>query len=488
MSHGRSLACVRHSQLGTVLAVPNQSQRPSLVLAVLSLAAFMASLDVFIVNVAFDDIGADFSGTTLSQLSWVLNAYAIVYAALLVPAGRIADRYGRKGGFLVGLGVFTLASVACAAADGVWWLVAFRAVQAVGAALLTPASLGLVVASMPPERRAGAVRIWAATGALAAALGPAVGGLLVEASWRWVFLVNLPIGVVALVAAARLVPRSRDESVTALPDVRGAVLLAVSIGALTLGLVEGPDWGWASGRTVAAWVVTVVAFGAFTLSSRRHPVPVVEPALLRVRAFAWANATALLFAVPFAAALLTNILWMQQVWDYSPIKTGFAIAPGPLMVPIFAAVAHRLAHRIPVGYLVAVGCVLVGVGGVLTSLLVGPTPDYAGSVLPGWLIGGVGVGLALPSILSSATADLPPARAATGSAVVNMNRQIGTALGVSLVVAVLGVPVGYAAAHAAFQHTWWAFAAVAALAALAAPGMTPRRAPAVAVEPVSEPV
>jgi len=170
-----------------------QSQRSSVVLAVASLAAFMASLDVFIVNVAFDDIGTDFSGATLDQLSWVLSAYAIVYAALLVPAGRIADRYGRKGGFLAGLALFTAASAACAASDGVWWLVGFRIVQAIGAAILTPASLGLVVASAPLEHRERSVRIWAATGAVAAALGPAVGGVLVEASWRWVFLVNVPV-------------------------------------------------------------------------------------------------------------------------------------------------------------------------------------------------------------------------------------------------------------------------------------------------------
>src|SRR3954465_876296 len=143
----------------------NQSQRSGVVLAVASLAAFMASLDVFIVNVAFDDIGADFSGATLGELSWVLSAYAIVYAALLVPAGRIADRYGRKGGFLIGLALFTVASAACAAREGTWWLVAFRILQAAGAALLTPASLGLVVASAPPEHRVRSVRIWAATGA-----------------------------------------------------------------------------------------------------------------------------------------------------------------------------------------------------------------------------------------------------------------------------------------------------------------------------------
>ncbi len=467
--------------------MPDKSQRPGLILAVLSFAAFMASLDVFIVNVAFDAIGADFHGTTLSQLSWVLNAYAIVYAALLIPAGRVADRYGRKGGFLIGLAVFTVASAACAASEGVWWLVMFRVVQAAGAALLTPASLGLVVASVPLERRARAVRIWAATGAVAAALGPAVGGLLVSASWRWVFLVNVPIGIVALAAAAWFVPRSRDESVTRIPDVLGALLLAISIGALTLGLVEGPSWGWGSARVDAAWIATAIGLIGFGISSARHEAPVVEPALLRVRPFAWANVTALLFGVPFAAALLTNILWMQDVWHYSAVRVGFAIAPGPMMVPIFAAVAHRLAARIPVGVLVAAGCALLGVGSVTTSALVGARANYAGEVLPGWLIGGIGVGLALPSILSSATADLPAARAATGSAVVNMSRQVGTALGVSLVIAVLGNPVGYSAAHAAFRHTWWTLAAVALLAAVAAPGMSPRPALESASQPVPDP-
>lgn len=454
----------------------DQSQRPALVLTVLSAAAFMASLDVFIVNVAFHDIGADFAGTTLSQLSWVLNGYAIVYAAVLVPAGRVADRYGRKGGFLLGLGVFTLASAACAAADGIWWLVAFRVVQALGAALLTPASLGLVVASMPAAQRARAVRTWAATGALAAALGPAVGGVLVEASWRWVFLVNVPIGVVALAAAARWVPRSRDTAASRLPDVLGAVLLAGAVAALALGLVEGPDWGWADGRTVMAWVVAAVGLGWFAQRTARHPVPVVEPALLRVRALGWANAASLLFAVPFAAALLTRILWLQQVWDYSAIRTGFAVAPGPLVVPLFAAVAHRLTRRVAVGVVVAVGCGLVALGTVVMVLSIGPHPDYVGAMLPGWLIGGAGVGLALPAMLSSATADLPASRAATGSAVVNMNRQIGTALGVSLVVALLGAPVGYAAVHDAFTRAWWVFAAVAVVAGLAALGMSPRRA------------
>ncbi|MFD9738217.1 DHA2 family efflux MFS transporter permease subunit [Umezawaea sp. NPDC059074] len=447
---------------------------PNAVLLVLCLAAFMASLDVFIVNVAFEDIGRDFGGVRLADLSWILNAYTIVYAALLVPAGRIADRFGRKGTFLVGLGLFTAASAACAATDGVWWLVVFRVVQSVGAALLTPSSLGLVIASAPAHHRVRSVRIWAASGAFAAALGPVIGGLLVAASWRWVFVVNVPVGIAALVATALVVPRSRDEDAKPLPDVLGAGLLIVAVGALTLGLVQGSDWGWTDSRILTTWVVTLVALGGFLASSARHATPVIDPVLLRVRSFAWSNATALLFSVPFAAGLLANILWLQQVWHYSPIRTGFAVAVGPAMVPLFTVVAHRLAHRVPTGHLVAAGSLLYGLGGLYTSLVVTAEPHYATAMLPSLLIGGAGVGLALPTILSSATADLPPSQSATGSAIVNMSRQLGTALGVSVLVAILGNPTTYDVAHTVFQHAWWTFAVVAALAAAVAPAMTHR--------------
>ena len=224
-----------------------------MILATLSGAAFMASLDVFIVNVAFPDIGHDFNGASLANLSWILNGYTIVYAALLVPLGRLADRYGRKAGFVGGLALFTAASAACAFSTGLWMLVAFRVLQAVGAAALTPTSLGLLLTSTPPERRVRAVRIWAASGALAAAIGPVVGGVLVQASWRWVFLVNLPVGVVAVIAAVRSVPDSRDESITRTPDLLGAAMLAAAIGAVSLGLVRGSDWGWGSATTIATF-------------------------------------------------------------------------------------------------------------------------------------------------------------------------------------------------------------------------------------------
>jgi EmrB/QacA subfamily drug resistance transporter len=455
--------------------VSNSQISSGRILAVLSGAAFMASLDVFIVNVAFDSIGADFPGTSLGQLSWVLNAYAVVFAALLVPAGRIADRYGRRAGFALGLAVFTAASAACAMSDGIWWLVAFRVVQAAGAAVLTPASLGLVLATAKPEHRARSVKIWAAAGAIAAALGPVLGGLLVEANWRWVFLVNVPVGLVALVLTLRWVPESRDTSITRLPDLLGAGLLALGVGALTLGLVKGTDWGWRSGRTDLAWVLAALAVTVFVARSRRHPSPVVAPELVRVRAFAWSNVTALLFSAAFAIALLSVVLWLQQVWHYSAIRTGLAIAPGPLMVPLFTAVGHRLAARIPIGVVIAAGCVAFGVGSLLIAASIGRQPAYASEFLPGWLIGGVGVGLALPAILSAATSDLPPQHGATGSGVVSMSRQIGTAIGVSVLVAVLGTPTTYAQAHTAFLHGWYALAVVAAAGAVAALGMSPAR-------------
>ena len=462
------------NQVPAVVAAARREAGHGVILAVLSVAAFMASLDLFIVNVAFPNIAREFPGSSLGDLSWVLNGYAVLYAALLVPLGRLADRYGRLAGFLGGLALFTAASAACAASQSLWQLVFFRGLQAVGAAALTPTSLGLLLAATPNEKKVRAVRIWAAIGALAAAFGPVVGGLLVEASWRWVFLVNVPVGVLGLIAARLYVPDSRDPAVTRMPDLLGAVLIAVGIGALALGLVKGPDWGWTSYGVVLSLVVAAGSIAGFWVRSARHPLPVVELALLRVRAFAWSNVTAVLFSIAFAGGLLAAVLWLQDVWGWSALETGLGLAPGPLMVPVFAAVAQRLAGRVPAGTLAAVGSAVFGAGVAIVATSVGPQASYAADFLPGWLIGGVGVGFAFPTIISSATADLPPARAATGSAIVTMARQIGLTLGVSMFVAVVGTPHGFAAVHDAFRHAWWVIAAVALAAAVSALGMTPR--------------
>src|SRR3954454_4853264 len=258
------------------------------VTAIVSVGVFVASLGLFIVNIAFPDLQRDFAGTSLASLSWVLNAYAIVFAALLVPAGRWADRTGRKRAFLGGLALFTVASAACAAAPSIGVLVAARVIQAAGAAILMPASLGLLLPEFPAEKRGLAIGLWAAVGGTAAAAGPVIGGLLGGLSCRWVFLVTLPVGIAAIVAGSRVLREIREED-AARPDVLGAGLLTGAVATLIAAVVQGPDWVWTDPRVLALLGAAVLLGIAFVVRSAHVPVPVVEPALLRVRAFAAAN-------------------------------------------------------------------------------------------------------------------------------------------------------------------------------------------------------
>jgi MFS family permease len=290
---------------------PPKPARPGLVLAVLATASFVAVLDVWITNVGLPAIGRGVHERSLSNLSWVLSAYAIVYAALLVPAGRLGDRFGRKGGFVLGLGLFVAASLGCALSGEIGVLIAFRGLQAVGAALLTPTSLGLVLTTAPAEKVSQYVQIWIITGVLAASTGPVVGGLLLQASWRWLFLVNIPVGLIAIVAALRLVPDQRHEQDARIPDAVGAALLILAIGSLALSLVKGTDWGWSSGRDITSFVVAGVALIAFVLRSSRHPAPVIRLDLMRDRVFASANLGMLLTLASFSILFLSVILWLQ---------------------------------------------------------------------------------------------------------------------------------------------------------------------------------
>jgi EmrB/QacA subfamily drug resistance transporter len=440
------------------------------VAAIVMVGVFVASLDLFIVNIAFPDIQKDFGGASLSSLSWVLNAYAIVYAALLVPAGRWADRTGRKRAFLTGLGIFTLASAACAAAPSVGVLVAARVVQAAGGAILTPASLGLLLPEFPPEKRGLAIGLWAAVGGTAAAAGPVLGGALVELSWRWIFLVNVPIGIGAIVAGARVLREVRDDN-PAIPDLLGAGVLTAAVATLIAAIVEGPDWGWADGRVVALFAVAVALSVVFARRSATHPVPVVEPALLKVRAFAASQAAGVFFFVGFSAMLLGGVLWLTEVWGETALTAGLMIAPGPATAALFSVAGGVLSGKVGPRLVGAVGALLFALGGVWWVVALGAEVHYAADYLPGMIIGGAGVGLVNPALAGAATAQLPPTRLATGSAVLTMSRQIGSALGVALLVAVLGTP-SPAQAVDAFQDVWWIriLAGVAAAASFVAVG------------------
>src|SRR3954462_231848 len=293
--------------MGKLSQLRRADASPGLVLFIVCAAVVLASLDLFIVNVALPDMAKDLGEDNLGDLSWVLNAYAITYAALLLLFGRMAERRRRDLGFLLGVALFVAASAACGAAQSLEALIAFRVLQAAGAALLTPTSLGLVLATTEPERRQTAVRIWTAVGGAAAALGPVVGGLLVAASWRWVFLVNVPVGLAALAVGWRRLPDVPGHPGPR-PDALGAVLVTAGVGGLTLGLVRGGAWGWGSAATVAALVLAVAVLALFAAHCARHRNPLVDPALFRARSFTGASLVALLFSIAFGGMLLSVVL------------------------------------------------------------------------------------------------------------------------------------------------------------------------------------
>jgi EmrB/QacA subfamily drug resistance transporter len=449
---------------------------PVLVLVIVCAGVVLASLDLFIVNVALPDIARDLHERSLGDLSWVLNAYAIVYAAMLVLFGRLSESRRRENGFLLGVAVFTAASAACGAATSLTMLVAFRVLQAAGAALLTPTSLSLVLATTAPERRQGAVRAWTAIGGLAAALGPVVGGLLVAASWRWVFYVNVPIGLAAIGIGWRRLPQVPGHPAPR-PDALGALLITAGVGALALGLVKGNDWGWGSAQTIIVLGAAVTALALFALHCARARNPLIDGSLFRIRAFTGSSIVAIVFSIAFGAMLLSLVLWCQDVWGWTALQTGLGVAPGPLMVPLFSfLVAARLIARYGPGRVIAAGSIIYAAGATWWTVRAGLAADYAGQMLPGMLMTGIGVGLTLPTFMSTGASALPSHSFATGSAVVNMLRQVGLAIGVAVLVAVIGTPATGAQQLSAFQNGWIVIASTAVVAAVSgAVLLRPRR-------------
>jgi EmrB/QacA subfamily drug resistance transporter len=413
------------------------------VLIVTAVAVFMSFLDVTIVNVAFPDLERDFPEASRADLSWVLNGYNIVFAALLVPAGLVADRVGRRRMFFIGVWTFVGASVLSGIASSPEMLVAARLLQAAGGAILVPTSLALLLPEFPLESRATAVAIWGATGAVAAALGPSLGGVLVdELGWRWVFFVNVPIGLAALVPARGLLRETRLGS-GPLPDALGTGLLIVAVGALALGIVKGSEWGWDSARVLGSLGVAAVLLPALLLRSARHRAPVIDLTLFRTRSFAVANAGVFVFSSAFYALLLAGVLFLTQVWDYSILEAGFAITPGPLMAAVAAPPGGRLSDRHGQRVVAVPGALLFAAGAGLLALNMDSTPDYVAEYLPAQILTGAGVGLSFASWSSAAVAQLPPERFATGSAVLACLRQIGAVVGIAVLVAVLeAAPAG----------------------------------------------
>ncbi len=459
------------------------------VLTITSVGLFMASLDLFIVNIAFPDMARDFAGTSLPDLSWVLNAYAIVFAALLVPAGRIADRIGRKRVFVYGLLLFAAASALCAVAPSLDVLVAARVLQAAGGAMMLPTTLGLILPAFPVEQRTLAIGIWSAVGGVAAALGPPIGGLLVELSWRWIFVVNVPIGIVTAIVAIRTLDEIREPE-DGRPDLLGAAELALGIALLTLGIVKGPEWGWADPRALASFAGAAGLVVAFVRRSAHHHAPVIELPLLRVRSFALGNLAAAVFFAGFGAMLLSGVLLLTELWGYSALKAGLALSPGPLMAALFAIPSGRLGGKLGQRPVVAAGGLTFATGFAFILATVGATPEYVSTFLPGFMLGGAGVGMVLGALPAAVTASLPPSRFATGTAVFGMSRQLGSAIGVAALVALLNDSLQGGDLLAGLQRGWWfsllAGLGTAALALAFGPVGAPAQQP-VAAELAAQP-
>jgi EmrB/QacA subfamily drug resistance transporter len=435
------------------VATPNQ------VLAIVCVGICLANLDLFIVNVGLPNIAADFRDASLEDLSWILNAYAIAYAALLVFFGRLAERHSRDLSFLLGVGLFTAASAACAVAGNIETLIAFRVAQAAGAALMTPTSLGLLLASFPPDRRASAVRTWTAIGGLAAALGPLVGGVLVTISWRWIFIVNVPIGLVAILIGWWKLPRVPGHDVPR-PNPWAALLVTCGIAALTFAIVKANDWGWAS-RGVAIGLATAIALLAtFVWHCVRSKNPFVDPALFKVRPFTGAALVMAPYSAAFGAMLLSIALWQQTAWGWSALKTGLAIAPGPLLVPITSLLfAGRSIARFGAAAVVAAGIAFFTAGLIVWATLIGSEPSML-TVVGGLVATGIGVGLTFPTLMGVSAGSLPPSSFATGSGVINMIRQASLAIGVAIFVAIIGTPTSVSERITAFHRGWWIMAAI----------------------------
>lgn len=441
------------------------SEIPWPVFAVTVAAAFMVALDLSIVNVAFPSIRRSFPDVSTASLSWVLAAYSVVFGALLLGAGRIADRSGRRRIFLLGLLVFTVGSLLCGVAPSAWLLIGGRVVQAVGAALLMPASLALLLTATPSAARAQAVAMWGGISALAVATGPSLGSLLIDAGgWRWAFFLNLPIALAAGLSARRLVPESIIGG--PIPDLVGVAILSAAVASLALAITQGGEWGWSSARIVGLFLLAAVLAPLAVRRSARHNAPAIDLELFKSRTVVLANAATFLYAVGFFGMLLANVLFLTTVWHYSTLAAGMAITPGPLLVAALSGPSGRLAARVGYAPVLVAGGLTFAAGLLFYVWVVGVEPHYVTNWLPGALLVGIGVALSFPVLSAAAVAGLPQERFGVGGAVNQTARQIGAVLGVAILIAIIGTPSSVSVALDRF-HVAWILGAAAVLGSAA---------------------
>ena len=420
-----------------------QPVRLWLALAAVIIGYFMGTLDLTIVNIAIPAIQTSLK-TNLASVSWVLNAYNLVFAVLLITGGRLADQYGRKRLLMLGMSLFSLASLGCTLAQpfgqfsglpAIGWLIGFRAVQACGAAVLAPVSLAIILAICPPEKRGAAIGFWGACATLANAVGPVLGGFLVQTiGWPWIFLVNLPLGLVGLLMIARFVPETRDPHASQRVDFVGILTLSAALFCLVMAVIEGNTWGWTSMPTMSLFAGAVVSFLLFILIELKRPEPMVDFRLFAVRSFSGANSTMFLFGIAIQGAYLIAVLYFMNAQGYTQVQTAYVLLPMAFAAFTVALLTGRLSRRINPHVMGIAGLLLVAGSFGLLCLL----RSHAAYLDIAWreLLLGIGMGLVFLSQPIIALSAIPPARLGVGSGVFNTFRQIGFVLGVAILVSV----------------------------------------------------
>jgi EmrB/QacA subfamily drug resistance transporter len=403
-------------------------------LTAVAFGLFMIMLDNTVVNVALPSIQRDLD-VGLSELEWIVSGYALTFAALMLIGGKLADAYGRRALFVVGIAVFTLASLACGLATSGDMLIAARVAQGAGAALMNPATLSIIAATFPPRQRGTAIGIWAGVSALALAIGPLVGGLLTEhASWHWIFFVNVPVGIVGIVASFLLIDESRDPTHERL-DLPGLATSAVGLFALTYGLIEANAYGWGSARILGAFAVAGLTLVAFVVLERRQRAPMLDLALFRNRTYVGANLVVLLVALAMFGVFFFMSLYMQNVLGFSAVETGAAFLPMTVLIILVAPQAGRLSDRWGSRGLMTAGMLLVA-GQLLYFSMLGTEATFW-TLLPGLLLGGFGMAMTMTPSVAAATRAVPVEKAGVGSAVLNAFRQVGGSIGIALMGAIV---------------------------------------------------
>ena len=416
------------------LSILSEERRRWWTLAAVSFGLFMIMLDNTVVNVALPAIQADLAAD-LSELQWIVTGYALSFAALMLIGGKLADAYGRRLIFVVGILVFTLSSLWCGLADSGDMLIAARVIQGIGAALMNPATLSIIAATFPPKQRGMAIGIWAGVSALALAIGPLVGGLLTEhLSWHWIFFVNIPVGVIAIVASFLLIDESRDETHESL-DLPGLTTSALGLFALTYGLIEANTYGWTSARILGSFAVAIVSLGAFVVIERRRRAPMLDLTLFRSGTYAGANIAMLLVALAMFGVFFFVSLYMQNVLGYSAVEAGAAFLPMTLIIILVAPIAGKASDTYGSRWLMTVGMVLLGVQLLYLSQL-GVGAGFW-NLLPGFVVGGLGMALTMTPTAAAATRAVPVEKSGVGSAVLNAMRQVGGSVGIALMGAVV---------------------------------------------------